>query len=233
MKIMQDLLQKIENWLSQPNSEENIVVSLISRIGSRDLNILDIGSGYGRYLKRLCAEGHRVTGVEKNPTLINLNRSSGHKCYSPDELCPDSEGYDLIVMSHIIEHFSPSDLLGFLNNYLKMLKPSGSLIIATPLMSNYFYDDFDHHKPYHPQGIAMILSPSTSQVQYRCDVNMALQEIWFRRAPLKINFSRSLFVKGLPIARLINLVSAFLFRGSLQIIGKADGWVALFTRSAD
>ena len=55
-------------------------------------------------------------------------------------------------MSHVIEHFAPSDLLVFMDGYIDLLRPGGHLIIATPLMSPYFYDDFDHIKPLSTSG---------------------------------------------------------------------------------
>jgi predicted SAM-dependent methyltransferase len=59
-------------------------------------------------------------------------------------------------MSHVIEHFSPKDLIPFLDDYLDRLKVGGRLVIAIPLLTPYFYDDFDHVKPYHPMGILMV-----------------------------------------------------------------------------
>ena len=61
--------------------------------------------------------------------------------------------YDVLVMSHIIEHFQYQDLIKFIESYLGCLKTGGLLLIATPVMNPSFYDDFDHVKPYTHIGI--------------------------------------------------------------------------------
>ena len=43
--------------------------------------------------------------------------------------------------------FPPGELLEFLDRWLDQLEDGGELVVATPLMSVHFYDDFDHVKP--------------------------------------------------------------------------------------
>ena len=53
-----------------------------------------------------------------------------------------------------------------MDGYLDRLKVGGHLVIATPLMSNNFYDDFDHVRPYQSLGILMVFGGGAAQVQY-------------------------------------------------------------------
>ncbi len=206
------------------------MLSLISSIGTNKLKVLDIGCGFGRYLRPLSAAGHDVLGIERNERLVAINKSAGLNCCTPENFQPNENGYDLIIMSHIIEHFEPHKLLEFFNSHLKLLNCNGVVLIATPLWSNYFYDDFDHCKPYHPAGVSMILSEKTSQVQFGCEIKMTLTNIWFRRSPFRVNFQRNIYVSGFPWGRLMNLLSGVLFRVSFKLCGRTDGWVGLYKR---
>src|SRR5437588_11052930 len=114
--------------------------------------VLDVGCGYGRLLALVKAAGFEVTGVEINAEIVAANRKAGLSCISADEFKTSNDRYDVMLMAHVIEHFAPADLLHFMDIYLDRLKPGGRLVIATPLMSDYFYDDFDHIRPYQPAG---------------------------------------------------------------------------------
>jgi len=56
----------------------------------------------------------------------------GLSCYSPEEVRALDTRWDAILMAHVIEHFSPADLLQFLDSYLDRLTECGFLVIATP-----------------------------------------------------------------------------------------------------
>src|SRR6266513_3193273 len=128
--------------------------------------VLDVGCGYGRLLALLQAAGLEPTGVDLNPEIVAANRKAGLSCISTDEFESSNDRYDVMLMAHVIEHFDPAGLLRFMDRYLDRLIPGGRLVIATPLMSDYFYDDFDHIRPYQPSGIQMVFGEGTPQVQY-------------------------------------------------------------------
>lgn len=97
--------------------------------------------------------GHCVTGVEINQEVVDFNRSKSLNCINPVELKTGAENnFDVVLMSYVIEHFYPDALIKFMDEHLDLLKKNGRFIIATPLFSDYFYDNFDHVKPYHPLG---------------------------------------------------------------------------------
>lgn len=84
-------------------------------------------------------------------------------------------------MAHIIEHFDYKSLLEMMERYLKVLKPGGALIIATPLLSHRFYDDFDHVKPYSPIAIKGFFGRCIHQVQFQSNTELELTDLWIRR----------------------------------------------------
>ncbi len=140
--------------------------------------------------------------------------------------------YDVLLMSHIIEHFNPEDLLKFMDNYLERLKKGGYLIIATPLFTHYFYIDFDHVKPYYPTGINMVFGNNDDQVQYYSNNKLELVDIWFRRGPFRLFFYRGIYLKSynqLPV--ILEMLLTLLFRMSFGLIGRTTGWMGLYKKT--
>lgn len=192
--------------------------------------LLDVGCGYGRFLVPLHQKGIDATGVEVNEDSRKFLASKGIAAQSIEEYQASSKKYDVILMSHIIEHFSPNDLLNFLNSYLSKLNKNGRLIIVTPLLSDYFFDDFDHVKPYLPTSLITILGSGTKQIQYKSPYALDLEKVWFRNGPYRIHYHSALYIKSwmtFPI-KCLNAVFAILYWVSRGVIGKRDGWAGMF-----
>lgn len=195
--------------------------------------VLDVGCGFGRFLDQMQAAGLDATGVDVNPNIVAANRRAGLRCLEAREFAQSKDSYDVMLMAHVIEHFGPQELLRFLDDYLDRLKPGGRLIIATPLLSDYFYDDFDHIRPYQVAGIQMVFGEGAAQVQYYSRNKLVLRDLWFRRSPHRVTFSRARYLRtpwrfvlaGLDLAA----AAAFLLSG--RLIGKANGWVGVFEKT--
>ena len=196
-------------------------------------NILDVGCGYGRYLKHFQENGFNILGVEQNNQIVNANIEQGLNCISVESFSQSDVKFDLIIMSHIIEHFSPNDLKEFIDFYLDRLIVEGHLIIITPLMSSYFYDDFDHVKPYQPTGIMMVFGKNQAQVQYYSRNKLALKDIWFRKSFYRISFMKSKYKYCGMTTRLYQFgifISALVTYLSRGYFGKTDGWLGVFAK---
>lgn len=201
-------------------------------VKGRAARLLDVGCGYGRNLdttKYICGT---CVGVDINPEIVKANKARGLECYVPSEMPRDGLAFDIVLMSHVIEHFAPDDLLKFMDGYLDLLRPGGHLIIATPLMSHYFYDDFDHVKPYQPVAIHLMFGPKGSQVQYHSRHQLELADIWFRRSYYRFSYRRSRYIHTTfsRVAILLEFLSAaisFIFMGRL---GRVDGWMGVFRK---
>jgi SAM-dependent methyltransferase len=214
------------------NWEQGRVIAFVQRAVGRGGTVLDVGCGYGRNLKSLRASGIDAIGVEINSEIVKAVVASGLPCRTVEELERDTTTFDTLLMSHVIEHFAPRALFDFMDGYLDRLKSDGHLVIATPLMSNNFYDDFDHVRPYQPLGILMVFGRGTAQVQYYARNRLELCDIWFRRGPWRLNYSRLRFAKGRMrhLMQSIDLACALLFRTSFGLLGRTDGWVGLFKK---
>ncbi len=218
--------------VSFDDEQRQVLDSIRRASGGRPCRILDVGSGQGRYLRLLAGPGRSVRGVEINRALAAENRAAGLDCVTPEEL-QAAEQFDVLLISHVIEHFTPEGLLPLMDGYLDHLKPGGSLVIATPLMSPFFYDDFDHVKPYQPLGILMVFGGEGAQVQYYARNRLALRELWFRRSPWRASHHRARYFTGSATRGLqaVEFLAALMFRLSARRLGRTDGWVGLFEKT--
>jgi SAM-dependent methyltransferase len=228
---------KLQEKITNRTNEEKKIKKIFNSF-NRDAKILDVGCGYGWGMDVLRKNGFKnVVGVEINNNIIENNLKNGFKCYSPDDLFKNfkNKKFEVILMSHIVEHFNPNDLRMFLNKYLSFLNENGSLIIATPLMTKFFYVDFDHIKPYDPTGMSMFFSEG-SQLQFYSGFNMELENLYFRRSPFKLKNWRSLYIKKgpIPIIRrlpsLMNILLIIIFNMSGGFFGYTSGWVGQYKK---
>jgi SAM-dependent methyltransferase len=226
------LKQRIIEFISK-DYEKDQLINFVQKFAKPGARILDIGCGYGRLLRPLKNLGYEVTGIEQNEKIAENNRQNGFDCVLPVESQKITEPFELLIFSHVIEHFSPSDLLEFLNHYLSKLKQGGHVIIATPLYSNYFYDDFDHVKPYHPLGLQMVFGGENAQVQYYSPHRLTLKELWFRKSPYWTIFHRAKYFKSFKtrFLQMIDVSMMFLFRITGGLIGRKDGWIGVFEKT--
>lgn len=192
-------------------------------------HILDVGCGYGRLLKYINKRGYDIDGVEKNFEIVSKLRDEGYNIYTPEEFSNFKKKYDLIIMSHIIEHFQYDDLKDFMETYLGNLNDGGFLLIYTPTLHDNFYVDFDHVKPYHPAGIKTVFGNNSAEVQFYSKKSLKLVEFMYRRSPITINHSRrQLLDQQDYFAYPFNLLMRILYKISFSLISQKKGWAGLF-----
>jgi len=196
----------------------------------RETPVLDVGCGYGRNLLLMRQLGFtHLVGVEINPVLAAKVRAQGFKCYRPDEIERHDDRYGMLLMSHIVEHFEYVSLKAFLDRYLRCLRNSGTLVIATPLFHDAFYNDFDHVKPYLPLGINMVFGAEAEQVQFQSERVLKLEAIEFFTDQLRVRFHPAIYKTGSqawPIQ--LNRLLKLLFVLSGGVIGRKVGWIGRY-----
>jgi 2-polyprenyl-3-methyl-5-hydroxy-6-metoxy-1,4-benzoquinol methylase len=95
--------------------------------------LLDVGAGSGAFLRRMKDLGWAVTGVEPDPAAAEGARSRhGLNVLSGgvEQLLSSPERFDVITMSHVLEHVP--DPAGLLRSVRSLLQPGGSVVVLTP-----------------------------------------------------------------------------------------------------
>lgn len=231
-----DLLgQAFNRVMSFDNETPRLLAYIAELVAAPDQTghlIVDVGCGRGRILRELVRLRYNAIGIEINQALVAENRAAGLQCLTPDQWDSQTGDCDVLIMAHVIEHFAPADLLVFMERHLARLRPGGHLLIATPLMSDYFYDDFDHVKPYQPVGLQMVFGGAGAQVQYYARHRLELADLWYRRSPLRPCFHRGLHLRT-PSRYFWGLAAVLgvgAFRLSGGLVGRTDGWIGVFRK---
>ena len=194
--------------------------------------ILDVGCGYGKKIIFLKEIGFSdILGVDINTSLVELNKKNGLNVVSIEDFNKIEDKFDLIIMSHLIEHFQYDSLKIFMENYLSRLKVGGHLLIITPMLDTTFYTNFDHVKPYLPDGIRTVFENDMSQVQFQSSQRLKLIDLYFRKSPFLLKFFKSNYIgKQKLIIKIINYIYLITFNLSGRLLGKKNGWIGLYKK---
>lgn len=94
--------------------------------------LLDVGCGNGAFLDSAIEMGWNAEGVDFDPQAVEVARQRGLNVRHGgiEVLINRSEYYDVITLSHVIEHVH--DPLRMLKSCLRLLKPKGRLWLETP-----------------------------------------------------------------------------------------------------
>jgi 2-polyprenyl-3-methyl-5-hydroxy-6-metoxy-1,4-benzoquinol methylase len=101
--------------------------------------LLDVGCGNGDALHMLSTLGWTVEGTDVDPSSVAVARSRGLTVHHGDLSTLDLEtgAYDVVTLSHVIEHVHRPDQL--LSQCKKLLKPNGRLVVVTPNVDGLLY----------------------------------------------------------------------------------------------
>ena len=122
---------------------------------NKEASMLDIGCGLGAYLKELKNRGYiNSVGIDISLEAIEEAKISGLNVFhisSIKDFCLQSvKKYDLITMSHVLEHIEKNEIIEhliFIKKYL--LAEGGSFIVMVPngqtnAGAYWMYEDFTH-----------------------------------------------------------------------------------------
>ena len=128
--------------------------------GTEKCPILDVGCGRGEWLELLKEEELRVRGLELNRALVEQCRERGMDLVEGEAIeylrtLPDAS-LGAVTAFHLIEHLPFGELIKFLDETVRVLKPGGLAIFETPNPENIlvgacnFYFDPTHRSPLPP-----------------------------------------------------------------------------------
>jgi len=228
MKII-DNIKNILIHKIQFNDERNKFQLVLDEF-DRNISILEVGCGNGRNLIMLKKMGFvNVKGIDINTKLVQKANSFGVTAFAIDEENKWHQKYDLLIFSHIIEHFQYKELKQFLDDYLFFSNHKSKIIISTPTNNKSFYYDFDHVKPYHPNGILMVFSKNIEQVQFNSNIELCLDEFYFYKEQYRLRMFRSIVLNRKSYVHVINGIFQIIYNLSRGKIGEITGWIGVFS----
>jgi 2-polyprenyl-3-methyl-5-hydroxy-6-metoxy-1,4-benzoquinol methylase len=104
-------------------------LNLINSLQPNKGKILDIGAGTGEFLSVAQQDGWQTTGVEPSDKAKQIAINKGVSFAATIAQLED-HSFDVITMWHVLEHVP--DLNQQIKELKRLLKPTGSLIIAVP-----------------------------------------------------------------------------------------------------
>ena len=115
--------------------------------------VLEVGPGDGGFVEQAAPGRPSVYLLEGNPSTAALLRSRHAHVLdyrAPARLPFPDASVAFVHCSHVVEHLECQALHEFLREVDRVLRPSGILVISTPLLWDGFYADLSHVRPYNP-----------------------------------------------------------------------------------
>lgn len=147
--------------------------SLIKRHlpADRTASILDLGCGHGALIYFLRQAGyHNVVGVDISPEQVAEATRLGIEGIREGNLLETlrnllDHSQDVVIAFDVIEHFTKDELLPFVDEVLRVLKPGGRWLIHAPNGESPFvgairYGDMTHEQAFTRVSLAQLLLSS-------------------------------------------------------------------------
>jgi len=149
-------------------SEFSLPRYIITRLPEdKNSTILDFGCGYGQIVSAIHALGYNnVIGADIEQDAIDFLKKQGYKVENVSDLDlfvkKRANFFDMIIMSHVLEHLPKDYIIPFLEKIKLLLKKEGILFVMVPnAQSNtgayWAYEDFTHHALFTSGSIYYVL----------------------------------------------------------------------------
>ena len=215
--------------------EFNRISTLVNKYAAdkgAPLNILDFGCGHGKFSHLFTTQGNFVTSVDVNPDYIDILNSQGLKAQRTEEFFAQPvEKFDLILLSHVIEHLTPEQLVKLIPELCQRLKKDGKLILISPTPGERFYHDFSHVRPYLPQSIRHAFGQTGAPISYGEVKIIKMVDVYFFKDPFRTRLWRSFYTGNsisMGITKQINIFFDLLWKISKGHIGVHASWLGVY-----
>lgn len=223
--IFRELLKRIYNFRISIYSEEAFVSKIFNKRTDENVSLLDVGCGYGRFYKYAITNKFDYYGVDINEDTVKWNLDNGRNVTHSSDNKHKVRSYDIILMSHIIEHLESKEIVTFIEEYASILNKNGFFIFLTPLMHKGFYDDYDHVKPYNPAALRQLFCKKTRQIQTSGIAGNYVEEsFWLKKDPLWHSYSDKAW------HHLISAPLDVLCGITCGLVGKVTGYIIVFRK---
>lgn len=137
----------------------------------RDARILDLGCGHGALLYALKQAGYRnVRGIDGSPEQVEAAHRLGIGDVTQGEALPSlgataTASLDVVVTFDVIEHLTKPELIPFVDEVRRVLRPGGRWIIhvpngESPFAGKILYGDFTHELAFTRTSLTQVLKAS-------------------------------------------------------------------------
>ena len=214
-----------EDWL---RGSARFFISRLQKHYAQPLNsssVLDFGCGTGILLDEFQKLGTRCTGVEMSPWACRYGRERfGLTMFNEDIMTVglEPESFDIIVMSHVIEHLPDPPTI--VKRLASLLKPGGLLMVCTPFSESIgarlfgrrwlYYLPNEHLHLFNDDSISYVLASSG------LNVKVVEHYLWRKRSVL-----------GALVKLPIGLVRTSL-QGATQYVTAKDGLIAFAQKTS-
>jgi len=167
----------------------------------RGKKILDVGCGDGVLTSMFARLGCQASGIDyseeavqfakqklSNNSYVNFTQGSAYDLPWPDAT------FDLVVSSDVIEHLT--DVKKFLQEISRVLKPSGGVIISTPIRITELPLDREHVVEWFPSEFITVITEEMPNAEFHVSHPVALMELQQRRHFFKILMSLYSFLNN-------------------------------------
>lgn len=135
---------------------------------NKNAKILDIGCGFGQMIRKTKELGYTdISGIDINKNSVEYCKSVNLNVSLISDLQTflDSSNvkYDMIIMSHIIEHLKKEEIIPILESmYTNALADNGQVIVLTPnaqaaIGAYWLHEDFTHNVILTPGSLYYVL----------------------------------------------------------------------------
>ena len=179
-------------------------VKLINSYHKNKGALLDVGCGTGDFLVEAQNQGWKATGYEPNEAAKKLTNSKNVSTID-DLVSLSANSFDVITLWHVLEHVP--NLEEYIKNLKKLLKPSGTLIVAVPNYKSYDAIYYKRHWAAYdvPRHLWHFSKKSIKRLFSDVDMNLAcVLPMWFdsfyvsmlseKHKTGKINFIKAIFI---------------------------------------
>lgn len=121
-----------DNFITRRNNASDIINFVKDHTGISSGKMLEIGCADGGNVAAFSLAGYDAYGIDLSHDYTNFGIEQGLnvRCCSSADLAKKGDKYDLIIVNHVLEHFT--DLESELSNISKLLNDDGILFVAVP-----------------------------------------------------------------------------------------------------